>query len=389
MTSYDSELAKTRKELVKLEHICARDDRDLEKRVRLAYRQFHLASLTEDEADFATVRRTISEILCDFGPKEDICLLKANLNGRFHCLEDVKQDLLMCPSLAQRPAARAIAADIDYQEGRYEQARVQLQALVKENPTWDRLARLAHWKGKMGEMREADRLYREAEDELTAKELLLFSWLELQQGALAVSRGLYSKAHAHYKRASDSFSGHWQTDEHVAGLLAAEGDFDQALVLLRKVVARAPRPELKQSLGELLMTMGRAEEAQPWLDAAVAEFLSSAREGAVHYFHHLAHWYAGLGDRPAEAVQWARKDVALRSNFSTQSALGWSLFKNGEVPEGLVWIRLALASGVEDAGMFAAAASLFNAAGDTTRGERYARAAKEIDPASPHVHIHY
>jgi tetratricopeptide (TPR) repeat protein len=387
MISYASELAKTRKDINALESICARDDRDLEKRVRLAYRQFHQASLTENESDFAMVKRTISGILRDFGPKEDVCLLKANVDGHFHCLEEVKHDLLMCPSLAQRPAGRALAADIDFQEGRYEQARIRLKELIDENPAWDSLARLAHWKGKLGDLQEADRLYREAEDQLTAKELLSFSWLELQQGALAVSRGRYREAHAHYKLAADSFPGHWHTDKHVAGLFAAEGHFDQAVLLMRSVVARAPKPEFKLSLGELLLTVGRTEEARPWLDDAVAEFLSSARAGAVHYYHHLADWYSNLGGRPAEAVQWARKDVALRSNFSTQSALAWALFKNGEIPEGLVRIRLALASRVKDAGIFARAASLFRAAGDTTQGERYARAAKETNPSSHGFHM--
>jgi tetratricopeptide (TPR) repeat protein len=388
VTSYDSELAKTREDIAALESISRRDDRDLEKRVRLAYRQFHQASLTENESDFKTVERAISGILRDFGPKEDICLLKANLDGRFHRLEEVKRDLLMCPALARRPAGRSIVADMDFQEGRYEQARIGLEALIDESRTWDTLARLAHWKGKMGDLQEADRLYKEAEDELTAKELLSFAWLELQRGALALSRGHCGEAHTHYQRASASFPGHWITDKHMAGLLAVEGDFGEAVVLLQSVVARAPKPELKQALGELLASIGRMEEARPWLDAALAAFLASVQEGAVHYYHHLADLYADLGDQPAEAVRWARKDVALRSNFSTQSALARALFKNGQVAEGLEWIRRALSSGVQNAGIFATAASLFHAAGDKTQGEHYDRAAREINPAGHILYMH-
>jgi tetratricopeptide (TPR) repeat protein len=389
MTAYEAELAKARSDITTLTAISRRDGRDPEKRVRLAYRQFHQASLTGNEGDFIAVKQTIEGVIQDFGPKEDICLLKANLDGRFHCLMDVKRDLQMCPSLAHRHAGRSILADVDFQEGRYEQARIALETLIDENRTWDNLARLAHWEGKMGRPDEADRLYEEAEDELTAKELRSFAWLELQRGALAMSRGRYGKARTHYQRAAASFPGHWHTDEHMAGLLAAEGNRDEAVVLLRSVVARAPKPELKQALGKLLASMGRTEEAHSWLDAAAAAFLASAQQGGVHYYHHLVDVYADMKGGAAEAVKWARKDVALRSNFSTQSALAWALLQNGEVAEGLVRIRQALASGVQDGGIFATAAALFHAAGDAALGERYAHAAAEINPGAHHFHAHY
>jgi tetratricopeptide (TPR) repeat protein len=388
VTSYDFELAKTRKDIAALEAISQRDQRDLEKRTRLAYCQFHQASLTENESDFETVKQTTSSIIRDFGPKEDICLLRAKLDGRFHRLEEVKRDLQLCPTLAQRHAGRSIAADIDFQEGRYEQARFGWERLIDENRTWDTLARLAHWKGKMGAVEEADCLYREAEEELTAKEMLSFSWLELQRGALALSSGRLGEAKTHYEMASRSFSGHWHADVYMAELLAAEGDFDQAIFLLKSILVRAPKPDLKQALGEMLMWAQRREEAAPWLDAAVAAFLTSVQAGAVHYYHHLARWYADLGGRPDRAVQWARRDVALRSNFSTQSVLAWALFKNGEVGEGLEWIRLALSSGVKDGGIFAAASMLFNAAGDTAQGQYYAHVASEMNPGGHDFHLH-
>jgi tetratricopeptide (TPR) repeat protein len=386
MTAYDCELAKTRRDIRVLESICVRDDRDLEKRTRLAYRQFHQASLTEDDTDFKTVERTIDGILRDFGPKEDTCLLKANLDGRFHRLAEVKEDLMLCPALATRPAGRVVLADLDFQEGRYDQAYASLEALIEHDRTWDVLARLAHWEGKIGHFEEAECLYDEAKDELTAKELLSFAWLELQQGSLALSRGRHREARAHYRRASASFPGHWHTDEHIARLLAAEGELEEAVTLLRSVIARAPKPELKQLLGELLTILGKTGEAWSWLEAAVAAFLTSAGEGEVHYYHHLVHWYGDLGGRPAEAVQWARKDVALRSNYSTQSALAWALLLNSEIAEGLVWIRQALCSGVQDTGIFAIASSLSRAAGDNVQGDHYAREALKISPTGHSVH---
>lgn len=388
MTPFDVELAKTEKDIETLRLICQRDTWDSEKRVRLAYRQFHRASLTGNEFDFKSVRQTIAGVLRDFGPKEDICLLKSNVDGHFHCLDEVKQDLQMCPMLAHRYEGRSIIADLDFQEGRYAQARVALETLISESRKWDALARLAHWKGKMGFPVEADSLYEEAENELTAKELRAFAWLELQRGALAISRGQYDKASLHYQRAATGFPGHWLTDEHMASLAAAKGDFDDAAALLRVVVVRTSKPEAKQALGELLMSMGKVEEARAWLDTAAAAFLRSVQEGAVHYYHHLVDFYADTQGQPAEAIKWARKDVALRTNFSTQAALAWALFKSGEIEEGLDWIRAALSSGVQDGGIFATAACLFRAAGDATEADRYSHAAAEITPGRHACQMH-
>src|SRR5579859_460783 len=106
MTAYDAEFAKIRKDIAALETLSQRNSRDVEKRVRLAYRQFHQASLTGNESDFKAVKQTIAGVIRDFGAKEDICLLKASLDGRFHCLAEVKQDLQMCPALTRRFAGR-------------------------------------------------------------------------------------------------------------------------------------------------------------------------------------------------------------------------------------------------------------------------------------------
>ena len=356
--------------------------------MRLAYRQFHQASLTgmsatsppsgrRSKLSFGTLaRRKISA--CSRPTSTAAFIAWRMLSGTCRCARRW---------LAVTPAALFWLMSI-FRKADYAQARIALETLIDKNRTWDNLARLAHWKGKMGHPDEADRLYAEAEDELTAKELRSFAWLELQRGALAMSRGGYGKARTHYRRAAASFPGHWHTDEHMAGLLATEGDYDEAVGRLRSVVARTPKPELKQALGELLVAMGRTEEAQPWIDAAVAAFLASAQQGGVHYYHHLADVYADMPGCAAEAVKWARRDVALRSNFSTQSALAWALLQNGEVAEGLVWIRQALESGVHDGGIFATAAALFHAAGDTAEGERYAHAAAEMHPGEPHFHVH-
>ena len=389
LAGYTEELARAEIDIAELESRRQGYPCDLEKRVRLAYRLFHRASLTGSMAQFEAVEAAILETILEFGPKEDLCLLKANLDFRFHRLPEVRRDLQMCPLLAGRPEGRVLLADLDFQEGRYEAARVGFERLIEEDRTWDNLARLAFWESKLGEIAEADQLYEEAEQSLTAKQMRSYAWLKLQRGVLALTHGRYADAWTHYRRADEAYPCHWHTDEHFAELLAAEGRFAEAEALFQKVIARAPKPELKQALGELYLFTGRPQEAQPWLDSALATYLESVRRGGVHYFHHLADFYADAREEPAEAVRWARKDVEMRSNFSTQAAMAWALYRDGQLSEALEYIRLALSSGVRDARIFSTASTLFEATGETAESQSYAQAALRVNSKHHDFHMHH
>lgn len=389
LAGYSEELACAEKDVDELESRLQRHPRDLEKRVRLAYRLFHCASLTGNMGQFEAVEATILKTIAEFGPKEDLCLLKANLDFRFHRLAEVRRDLQMCPLLSGRLEGRVLLADLDFQEGRYETAREGYERLIEENRTWDNLARLAYWKSKLGEVAEADGLYEEAEDDLTAKQMRSYAWLELQRGVLALTHGRYADARRHYRRAEESYPGHWYTDEHFAELLAAEGKFEDAEALFQRVIARAPKPELQQALGELYLFIGRQQEAQPWLDRALDGYLASVERGGVHYFHHLADFYTDAREQPDEAVHWAQKDIEMRSNFSTRTAMAWALYRDGQLSRGLEYIRMALSSGVRDARIFSNAAAIFEAAGETIESQKYSEASRQINPNHHNFHMHH
>jgi hypothetical protein len=69
LAGYTEELARAEIDIAKLESRRQRHTRDLEKRVRLAYRLFHRASLTGSMAQFEAVEAAIVETIHEFGPK--------------------------------------------------------------------------------------------------------------------------------------------------------------------------------------------------------------------------------------------------------------------------------------------------------------------------------
>jgi hypothetical protein len=110
LPGYKEELARAELDIAGLESQRQSHPGNLEKRVRLAYRLFHRASLTANLTHFEAVEAALRETIHEFGPKEDLCLLKANLDFRFHRLADVRRDLEMSPLLSGRFEGRVLLA---------------------------------------------------------------------------------------------------------------------------------------------------------------------------------------------------------------------------------------------------------------------------------------
>jgi tetratricopeptide (TPR) repeat protein len=387
-TDFEIELGRIERDLSEV----TGDGRDIyadsERATRFAYLLYKRGSLTGDLAELERAAEAVELAIQRVGNPADLYFLKANLDFKFHRLADVQRDLAASAELRDSPQGRALRADLDFQEGRYAEARAGYERLVGEDPTWDDFARLAYLHFKLGDDDSAERLYARAEDELTAKEMRHFAWVELQRGLLDLSRGRYDEAQAHYELAESAYSGHWQVEEHLAELLGARGRFEEAAALYLKIIGRVPRPEFMQALGELYETAGRPESALPWYERALDAYLESARRGGVHYYHHLADFYSDVREDGAEAVRWASKDMALRENFSTQAALAWALYRDGRPLEARRLIDEALSSGATDARLFSQAAAIYRSAGEDGEADRYLRMASEINPHHSSFHVH-
>ena len=169
------------------------------------------------------------------------------------------------------------------------------------------------------------------------------------------------------------------------GILAG---IEEAAALYEKIVAAVPRPELHQALGQLYMLLERPGRARSRFVQARAGYLESVRRGGVHYDHHLADFYCEAMMDGGKAVHWARRDMALRENFSTQAALAWALLRNGEATEAPKWMDRALACGVKDAHLLAQAAAVFAAAGEDAKAARCLGQARGINPRLSRFHVH-
>ena len=387
-TEYALELARIQKDIAELKDGAFSPPVDIDKALKLLQRTYHRAQLTGRADDLQATEAAIDRALREIGPLAGLFLLKANLDFKLHRLKQTDASLVALSRFGGDQRVVALKAGVDFQQGRYGAAKMGYLSAIEKNPTWDNLARLAYWQGKFGDPDLADRLYRKAEAEISAKEMRAYAWMELQRGLLDLNRGRYDEAMGHYRAAANAYSGYWLVDEHMAELLGAMRKFDAAAALYESVVARAPLPELHQRLGDLYLFMGKPAQATPWHDKALAGYLDSAARGEVNYYHHLAGFYSDVRGDGAEAVKWAEKDLALRPNFATQDALAWALYRAGRFAEARNVSREALSSGVKDAHVFFHAAMISLAAGKTDEGKELLKQAGEINPGYENFHAH-
>jgi tetratricopeptide (TPR) repeat protein len=353
---------------------------------RLAFRLYHRATLTAQADDFASAQ-TIADRALDKWPIADLRLLRAAVDLRFHRLEDARRNLDPIGD-AGGDDVQLLLADIAQQSGGAADARRRVDAVVARRPTWDARSRLAWMLARDGDIDGADRQYAEAEADLTAKEMRACAWVELQWGQMYFARGRYDLARGHYDRARRAYSGYWLHDEYEAEMLGALRDFDHAAARYRDAIARAPRPDLFQQLGDLYLAMGRPAQAREWHDRALSGYLASAKRGEVQFFHHLATFYSDVRPDGGEAVRWAQRDWQMRPNHVSEDTLAWALYRNGQLAAALEASSRALEGNDVDAHMLFHGATINEAAGRLDDARRLRARLLAVNPRYEDFHAH-
>jgi tetratricopeptide (TPR) repeat protein len=214
------------------------------------------------------------------------------------------------------------------------------------------------------------------------------AWCHVQLGELAFRQGQWDEAEKCYRAAGQEMPGWYVVEEHLAELLGARGKFDESAAAYEKVIARVPRAELCQALGDLLVFAGQPEAAKPWFARARETYERSVAAGSLLYLHHGSGFFADSLAEPALAIEWARKDLAQRKTYQAWDALAWALYKGGQHAEAAQAITHALATGARDAHILYHASMIRLSAGHVAEGRKALQAAIAVNPRYNSVHAH-
>jgi tetratricopeptide (TPR) repeat protein len=378
-----------------LENRVQSDPDDFVAQNQLASRYLDLLRVTGDDACLAKARRAAEASVASGVPELNTgglaALARVQLaSHQFAAARDTAKKLR---ELAPRKIfSFGILGDALLELGDYNEAAQAYEELARGDENKidieTRLARLALVRGEPGAAREHFNNALAATKELTTSTPALPAWCWVQLGQLSFSGGDWENADKQYQAALAALPDYWAALDHVAELRAAQQKYGEAIALYEKVIARVPRPELCQALGDLYVFSGKPAEGKPWHERAVAIYLKAAEQANPLYYHHLAGFYSDSVEKPGEALKWARKDLEMRHSIFAYDAMAWALYRDGQFAEAAKVMKKALVLGTKAAHFFFHAGMIATANGDLAQGKEFLRRAAEVNPHYNTFHAH-
>ncbi|WP_150048428.1 tetratricopeptide repeat protein [Methylomonas rhizoryzae] len=356
--------------------------------IRRTYAAVQLSWLSGRPLDGLQAARQLHASLSSHPDNDELQFLSAKWQSYLHQPAAAERYLVRHGDLAYDPDLTGLAVEVALQQGRIADAESTLQQALSHKQDWALLAQLAYLQSKTGDFATADQTYQLAADNLSAKQMRDYAWLELQRGYLALSRGQADSAEQHYRWALNAYSGYWLAEDYWAEWLATRHRYEQALRIYHRLAVCTGRPALFQTLGDLYLYLGRNDLAKAWHDLALRAFIQAAESGDTQYYHHLATLYADAYFNGTAAVHWATLDIQQRDNPSTRDALAWALFRDGRFKEALVHMQRALSYGWQDAHLYAHAGMIYLANGIVNQAQEYFQRAQRLNADYQAFHVH-
>jgi tetratricopeptide (TPR) repeat protein len=263
--------------------------------------------------------------------------------------------------------------------GDYRGAIEAAQKMVDHRPdtaSYSRVSYLRELHGDTAGAIEAMRLAARAADPRSPESI---AWCRVHLGLVLMNAGKSTEAEREFDEALKIFPNYYLAISAKARARASAGDMERALELYRLAEERVPLPEAIIARGDLLIKLGRTEEAQR--EYALAEFTERTSSGASTYSRQLALFLADHDMKLDEALTIARRERAQRSDIYTSDVLAWCLFKNGMLREARAAMNEALRLGTRDARLFYHAGMIADAVGDRVRARKYLQLALRTDPS--------
>jgi tetratricopeptide (TPR) repeat protein len=233
--------------------------------------------------------------------------------------------------LAPRTArAYGVVGDALTELGRYDEAVEAVQAMVDLRPDLGSYSRVSYQRELHGQLDGAIEAMEQAV-EAGGPSTENTEYVRVLLGNLWFLAGDLDKSEASYDASLDRSPGYTYALAGQARVATARGDLDGSIRLLQQATAAVPFPDLLITLGETQQAVGRTDDANATY-ALVRQIEDLFRANGVNTDLDMALFEADHGD-PATALELARAAYRATPNVKAADALGWALYRNGDLAE--------------------------------------------------------
>ncbi len=186
------------------------------------------------------------------------------------------------------------------------------------------------------EFDEADWAYRCALDAYRDVSPFAFAWVCFQLGMLWGEQAAEpepKRAAQWYQKAIDYLPGYVKARVHLAEIRMVDEDLDEARGLLLPAL-ESEDPEVHWRLADVLIRIGRTDEAADHLRAARDGFERLLDTHLLAFADHAAEFYSGSGNDVARAFALAKLDLANRPTMGSFERAHKAAIEAGEADDG-------------------------------------------------------
>ncbi len=339
------------------------------------------AQLSGDYNDYAAARTALDQAFSLAVKGSGPHMLQAKLDYTMHRLAATEAQLntieayAVPPGRGERGEIAAMRGDIAFYRGRIADALGwydRADALVPGIAGFHRAILAA----RTGEAESADAYFVATQAAATPLSPQTRSYLELQRGILDLERRRLAEAMVHLREADRIFPGHWLIEEHIAEVLALQGNTQEAETAYRAIVRRTGNPEFIDALATLVEARGDTAQARQLFSQSAALWKQRIEQfPEAAYGHGFDHCVA-TRDWPC-ALRLARQNVEARPYGEAEEMLAKAQLGSGQLAEARATIEKLLATPWRTPEMHRVAAAVYEASGMPAKAAAQARLAGE------------
>jgi tetratricopeptide (TPR) repeat protein len=274
---------------------------------------------------------------------------------------------------------RAALGEIEFELGRYDDARVTFDALRAHKRELSVTSRLARWEEIEGRTADARHLLHLALDEAARRPDLpheQIAWFWLRLGDLELRAGRPDVATYAYAKALIAHPGDYRVLAAQSHLDAVRHDWHGAIDAGERAIMTNLDPATLGTISDAFGALGDTAQAAEY--AHVMEVSVSKQPGAYHRAWSL--FLLDHGRRVSEVLVKAHAELETRQDIYGYDVLAWALYKSGRTAEAEAAMARALSQGTQDGMLFYHAGMIARAAGRPALARSYLERALQVNP---------